>query len=75
MPYALQRLTNPNEQRNDDTSGMGSGFNEHCAGSDIECENEDEPIVPDAVDNEVHEVLPLEMNFIKIYLLMYFNKN
>ena len=65
VPFALQRLANPNEQRNYDTSGMGSGFNEHCAGSDIKCENEDEPIVLDIVDNEVYEAFPLEINFIK----------
>ena len=36
VPFALKRLANPNEQRNYDTSGMVSGFNEHCAGSDTE---------------------------------------
>ena len=27
VPFALQRQANPTEQRNYDTSGMGSGFN------------------------------------------------
>ena len=36
VPFILQRLANPNEQRNYDTSIMGSDFNEHCASSDIE---------------------------------------
>ena len=64
IPFALQRLVNPNEQRYYIVSGMGSGHNNTLDNGEIDEKDDDEHIDTYIIEQEVFQVSTVGINYV-----------
>ena len=65
VSFALQRLANPTEQINYDTSGMGSGFNNLVDNEEIENGDDSTNIHLNISEEEVDRISTFGINYVK----------